>query len=62
MTIFEQNTKQFYEELKGDCNKNVLLQLAKKGIFLMEPLFKIENLKNEDIIIDISILLDNILW
>jgi len=34
MTAIETNTKQFYQELNNDCRVEILLQLAKKGIFL----------------------------
>jgi len=56
MTIVEENTELFYEELNGNCNEKILLQLAKKGIFLYEPLFKHDKLKNHDYLVDISIL------
>jgi len=56
LQIVEENTELFYEELNGNCNEKILLQLAKKGIFLYEPLFKHDKLKNHDYLVDISIL------
>ncbi|ORX77901.1 hypothetical protein BCR32DRAFT_247564 [Anaeromyces robustus] len=55
-TTTEKNTDLFYKELNGDCNENVLLEIAKKGIFLYESLFNHDKLKNHDYVIDISIL------
>jgi len=55
MTTIEQNTKLFYKEFNGNCNEEILLQLAKKGIFLYEPLLKFDKIKNKDCVIDISI-------
>jgi len=53
----EENTKLFYEELNGDGNPEKLLEIAKRGIFLKEPLFKNEKLiKNHENAIEISIL------
>jgi len=56
MATIEQNTKLFYEELNNNSNIDILLRLAKKGIFLYEPLFYNNKIKNSDYLIDISIL------
>jgi len=41
----EENTKDFYKELNGECNPEKLLNIAEQGIFLKEPLFKYEKKK-----------------
>ncbi|ORX77014.1 hypothetical protein BCR32DRAFT_302928 [Anaeromyces robustus] len=55
MTEVEINTKLFYEEINNNCNPEKLLEIAKKGIFLYEPLFKNEKVKNLEVVIEISI-------
>jgi len=56
MSKLEENTKLFYTELNNDCDINKLLEIAKKGILLYEPLYKYEKIKNHEYIIDISLL------
>ncbi|ORX64715.1 hypothetical protein BCR32DRAFT_272990 [Anaeromyces robustus] len=50
------NTKKFYEELEGKCDPEILLEIAKKGIFLFEPLYKYDKIKNHKYVVLISIL------
>jgi len=52
----EVNTSLFYEELNGNGNPDKLLEIARKGIFLYEPLFKNEKIKDHENTIEISIL------
>jgi len=52
----EKNTELFYKELNSNCNPYILLQIAKKGIFLYEPLFFNDKLKYHENIIEISVL------
>jgi len=56
MLIIEKNTELFYKELHSNCNIDTLLELAKQGIFLYSPLFKYEKIKDNNYVIDISIL------
>jgi len=61
MDKFEKNTILFYEELNNNCNPEILLNIAKKGIFLIEPLFNLSNyekIKNHEHVVEISILAD----
>ncbi|KAG4082268.1 hypothetical protein H8356DRAFT_1753968 [Neocallimastix lanati (nom. inval.)] len=50
------NTKKFYDELEGKCEPEILLEIAKKGIFLYEPLCKYDKIKNHKYVVLISIL------
>ncbi|OUM63913.1 hypothetical protein PIROE2DRAFT_9444 [Piromyces sp. E2] len=52
----EENTKLFYEELNGNGNPNKLLEIARRGIFLYEPLIKNEKIKDHENAIEISLL------
>ncbi|KAG4086227.1 hypothetical protein H8356DRAFT_1297965 [Neocallimastix lanati (nom. inval.)] len=52
----EENTKDFYKELNGECNPEKLLNIAEQGIFLKEPLFKYEKKKNHKYVVDISVI------
>eukprot|EP00833_Pecoramyces_ruminatium_P013634 jgi/Orpsp1_1/1187666/evm.model.d7180000059314.1 len=52
----EKNTELLYKELNSNCNPDVLLQIAKNGIFLYEPLFKNNKLKYHENVIEISVL------
>jgi len=52
----ENNTKLFYKELNGNCNSTTLLEIARKGIFLYEPLFNNDKIKNDENVIEISVL------
>jgi len=54
MEKVEQNTKNFYKELSGDCNIEKLKNLAKEKIFLYEPLFKYNKIKYETFVIKTS--------
>ena len=54
--MLEKNTKLFFAELNNDCNVNKLLEIAKKGILLYEPLFKYEKIKNHEYVVDISLI------
>jgi len=56
MVKLEENTKLFYDELNLECNINKLLDIAKKGILLYEPLFNYEKIKYHEYIIDISLM------
>ncbi|ORX96175.1 hypothetical protein LY90DRAFT_678922 [Neocallimastix californiae] len=52
----EINTELFYKELKKEnCNPEILLSLSKEGIFLSEPLYKYDNIKYHEYVIDISL-------
>ncbi|KAL6591233.1 hypothetical protein U3516DRAFT_854813 [Neocallimastix sp. 'constans'] len=53
---YEENTKDFYNELNGECDPERLLYIANQGIFLDEPLFKHEKIKNHEYVVDINIL------
>jgi len=53
---YEKNTKEFYNELSTDCNPEKLLEIARQGIFLYEPLFKYNKIKNHEYVVEISIL------
>jgi len=53
---FEENTNEFYKELNSNCDPDKLLEIAKHGIYLYEPLFKYEKIKNHVNVIEISIL------
>ncbi|ORX41589.1 hypothetical protein BCR36DRAFT_467782 [Piromyces finnis] len=50
------NTELFYKELNSTCNPDTLLKIAKKGIFLYEPLFTNNKIKDHENVIEISIL------
>jgi len=52
----EENTDEFYKELNGNCDPDKLLEIAKQGIYLYEPLFKYEKIKNHVNVVEISIL------
>ena len=52
----EENTREFYKELNGNCNPDQLLEIARRGIYLYEPLFKYDNIKNHVNVVEISIL------
>jgi len=54
MEKVEQNTKNFYEELKGDCDIEKLKNIAKEKIFLYEPLFKYDKIKYDPFVIKTS--------
>ncbi|ORX77900.1 hypothetical protein BCR32DRAFT_282771 [Anaeromyces robustus] len=56
MNNLERNTELFYKELNNDCNPENLLKIAKDGIYLYEPLFNYEKIKNHVYAIEISIL------
>ena len=56
MSNYEKNTDLFYEELNGECNPDTLLNIARNGIFLYEPLFNNNKLKYHENTIEISIL------
>jgi len=56
MNNFEKNTKLFYEEINHNCDPDILLKLAKEGIFLYEPLLKYNKIKKYEYVVDISIL------
>ncbi|ORX56593.1 hypothetical protein BCR36DRAFT_345861, partial [Piromyces finnis] len=53
---YEENTKDFYNELNGECDIERLLDIAKQGIFLKEPLFKYDKIKSHEYVVDISII------
>ncbi|KAG4082871.1 hypothetical protein H8356DRAFT_1351908 [Neocallimastix lanati (nom. inval.)] len=53
---YEENTKDFYNELNGECDPEKLLYIAKQGIFLKEPLFKYKKIKNHEFVVDISVI------
>jgi len=55
---FEENTKDFYKELNGKCDPKRLLYIAEQGIFLKEPLFKYDKIKDHEYVVDISIISD----
>jgi len=55
MIEIEKNTNLFYKELNSTCDINKLLNFAKKGIFLYEPLFKYDKIKYHESVIDISL-------
>ncbi|KAG4083262.1 hypothetical protein H8356DRAFT_1318916 [Neocallimastix lanati (nom. inval.)] len=55
---FEENTKDFYDELNGECDPKRLLYIAEKGIFLKEPLFKYDKIKDNEYVVDISVISD----
>jgi len=55
MNNIENNTKDFYKELYGECNIKTLESIANKGIFLHEPLFKYNRIKNDEIVTRINI-------
>ncbi|KAL6625976.1 hypothetical protein LY90DRAFT_674750 [Neocallimastix californiae] len=55
---FEENTKDFYDELNGECDPKRLLYIAEKGIFLKEPLFKYDKIKDHEYVVDISVISD----
>ena len=56
ITEIEKNTDLFYQELNSKCDPEVLLKIAKKGIFLYTSLYKNKRIKNHNYTIDISIL------
>ena len=56
MTIYDKNTNEFYKELNGNCCPEKLLEIARKGIDLYEPLFKYDKIKNHENVIEISLL------
>ncbi|KAL6612885.1 hypothetical protein U3516DRAFT_548781 [Neocallimastix sp. 'constans'] len=53
---FEENTKDFYKELNGKCDPKRLLFIAEQGIFLKEPLFNYDKIKDHEFVVDISII------
>ena len=53
---YEENTKYFYNELNGECDPERLLWIAEQGIFLKEPLFKYDKIKDHEYVVDISII------
>ncbi|KAL6589273.1 hypothetical protein U3516DRAFT_653110 [Neocallimastix sp. 'constans'] len=55
---FEENTKDFYDELNGECDPKRLLYIAEQGIFLKEPLFKYDKIKDHEYVVDISVISD----
>jgi len=55
MNNIEDNTKDFYKELYSECNIKTLENIANKGIFLNEPLFKYNKIENDEIATKISI-------
>jgi len=56
MTGFEKKTKLFYKELKNECNPDQLLEIAKLGIFLYEPLLKFDGIRDHENVVEISVL------
>jgi len=40
MTVYEKNTDEFYKELNGNCYPEKLLEIARKGVYLYEPMIK----------------------
>lgn len=56
MAQYEKNTKEFYEELNGVCRPERLLEIAKRGIFLLEPLFRYERIREHEYVVYISAL------
>ncbi|OUM57698.1 hypothetical protein PIROE2DRAFT_17238 [Piromyces sp. E2] len=58
MTKYEKNTEIFYQELNGPCRPDKLLEIAKKGIFLYEPLFRRneKNIREHEYVVYISVL------
>ncbi|ORY05941.1 hypothetical protein LY90DRAFT_678417 [Neocallimastix californiae] len=46
---YEENTKYFYNELNGECDPERLLCIAEQGIFLKEPLFKYDKIKDHEL-------------
>ncbi|ORX88239.1 hypothetical protein BCR32DRAFT_298833 [Anaeromyces robustus] len=56
MIEIEENTKLFYKELNGSCNVKKLLEIAEKCFMLYEPLFEYDNIKNNEYVVDISLL------
>jgi len=53
---FEENTDEFYKELNGNFDPDKLLEIARHGMYLYEPLFKYEKIKNHVNVVDISIM------
>ncbi|KAG4094821.1 hypothetical protein H8356DRAFT_1427690 [Neocallimastix lanati (nom. inval.)] len=53
---FEENTKDFYKELNGECDPEKLLNIAKQGIFLEKPLLNYKSIKDHEYVVDISII------
>jgi len=53
---FEENTKDFYKELNGECDPEKLLDIAKQGIFLEKPLLNYDSIKDHEYVVDISII------
>ncbi|KAL6592819.1 hypothetical protein LY90DRAFT_520022 [Neocallimastix californiae] len=53
---FEENTEDFYKELNGECDPKKLLYIAEQGIFLKEPLFKYDKIKDHEYVVDISVI------
>ncbi|KAG4104868.1 hypothetical protein H8356DRAFT_926209, partial [Neocallimastix lanati (nom. inval.)] len=43
-------------ELVSTCNPERLLEIARKGIYLYEPLFNYNKIKNHECVIEISLL------
>jgi len=56
MTEYEINTESFYQELNGLCRPDKLLNIAKKGIFLYEPLFQYKSIQEHEYVVYISAL------
>eukprot|EP00833_Pecoramyces_ruminatium_P015143 jgi/Orpsp1_1/1189175/evm.model.d7180000070019.1 len=54
--MYEKNTIEFYKELNSICDPEKLLEIERHGIYLYEPLFKYEKIKNHVNIVEISIL------
>jgi len=56
MSNKEKNTKLFYKELKNNpCNIELLYKLSSEGIFLYDLLYKYNNIKYHECVVDISI-------
>ncbi|ORX70385.1 hypothetical protein BCR32DRAFT_305533 [Anaeromyces robustus] len=52
----EENTKLFFKELNNNpCNIELLCSLSKKGIFLFDILYKYENIKYHEYVVDLSL-------
>ncbi|ORX64267.1 hypothetical protein BCR32DRAFT_251209 [Anaeromyces robustus] len=56
LSIKEENTKLFFKELNNNpCNIELLCSLSKKGIFLFDILYKYENIKYHECVVDLSL-------
>ena len=52
----EKNTKLFFEELnKENCDPKILYEISLKNIYLYEPLFKYDNIRYHEYVVDISL-------